>query len=704
MPDQDFVPNASAIRRALKRARDGVTLNPTEAETLLHARGDNLDQLLEAAGRVRDAGLAKAGRPGVITYSRKVFIPVTHLCQDRCHYCAFVKTPAQLKREGKAMFMSPDEILDVARQGAALGCKEVLFTLGDRPEERWPDAREWLDSNGYDSTIDYLRAMAIRVLEETGLLVHMNPGVMTWEEIQRLKPVSPSMGMMLETTSTRLFTEKGQAHFGSPDKDPVIRLRVIEDAGRSNVPFTTGLLLGIGESYADRVDGLFAIRAAARRHGHIQEIIIQNFRSKMSTAMMRRDDLPLEEYIAAVAVSRIVLGPGARLQAPPNLTDERELSLLVRAGIDDWGGVSPLTPDHVNPERPWPHIDELARLTADAGFTLRERLTVHPHYVRAEEPWLDPRLLPHVRALSDPDGLAVEGRIPMGLPWQEPDPEWLGSGRVNLHTEIDTQGRTTDRRSDFEDVYGDWSELRESVGDTRRAAGHAGDPAVRAALAKAETNPAGLSDAEYLALLGAEGGDLDALAGLADRVRRDTVGERIGYVVNRNINFTNVCFVGCRFCAFKRQRWEADAYNVGVDEVLGRVQEAVDRGATEICMQGGINPDMPPFTYRDILIAIKAAFPRIHMHAFSPMEIMYGSRRTGMNYEDYLAMLKGHGLGTIPGTAAEILDDEVRELLSHKKVDVRTWIEIITTAHRLGIPSTSTIMYGHVETTRHVAA
>ena len=368
-----FVPTASAISRALKRAETGVTIDATEAETLLHARGADLDRLLLAAGRVRDAGLEKAGRPGVITYSRKVFIPVTHLCQDRCHYCAFVKTPAQLKRAGKDMYMSPDEILEVARQGAAMGCKEVLFTLGDRPEERWPEAREWLDANGYDSTITYLRAMAIRIMEETGLLVHMNPGVMTWEEIQRLKPVSPSMGMMLETTSTRLYTEKGEAHFGSPDKDPAVRLRVIEDAGRSNVPFTTGLLLGIGETYAERVEGMFAIRAVARRHGHIQEVIIQNFRSKMSTAMMRRDDLPLEEYIAAVAVSKLVLGPGARLQAPPNLTDPEELAMLVRAGIDDWGGVSPLTPDHVNPERPWPEIDELSRLTAAAGYQLHER-------------------------------------------------------------------------------------------------------------------------------------------------------------------------------------------------------------------------------------------------------------------------------------------------------------------------------------------
>ncbi|MES2170187.1 MAG: bifunctional FO biosynthesis protein CofGH, partial [Actinomycetota bacterium] len=692
-----FIPTSSAISRALKRAETGVTIDQTEAETLLHARGADLERLLVAAGRVRDAGLERTGRPGVITYSRKVFIPVTHLCQDRCHYCAFVKTPAQLKRQGKEMYMSPDEILEVARQGAALGCKEVLFTLGDRPEERWPEAAEWLDANGYDSTIAYLRAMAVRIMEETGLLVHMNPGVMTWEEIQRLKPVSPSMGMMLETTSTRLFTEKGEAHYGSPDKDPAVRLRVIEDAGRSNVPFTTGLLLGIGETYAERVDGLFAIRAASRRHGHIQEVIIQNFRSKMSTAMMRRDDLPLEEYIAAVAVSRIVLGPGARLQAPPNLTDEAELAMLIRAGIDDWGGVSPLTPDHVNPERPWPNIDELARLTALAGYTLHERLTVHPHYVRAEEPWLDPRLLPHVRALAQPDGLAVEGAIPEGLPWQEPDPEWLGSGRVNLHTEIDTVGRTTDRRSDFEDVYGDWSELREKVGDTTRTVGHSGDPAVLAALLKAETDPAGLSDTEYLALLGAEGPDLDALAGLADRIRQEVNGDRIGYVVNRNINFTNVCYTGCRFCAFAQRRTDADAFTLSMKQVGDRVDEAWNIGATEICMQGGIHPDLPGTAYFDLAREVKARQPGIHLHAFSPMEIVNGATRTGLSYRDFLTQAKEAGLDTIPGTAAEILDDEVRWVLTKGKLPAAAWIDIVSTAHELGIRSSSTMMYGHVD-------
>ncbi|KRF33784.1 bifunctional FO biosynthesis protein CofGH [Yonghaparkia sp. Soil809] len=703
MTDAAFVPTASALSRALKRAETGVALDATEAETLLHCRHDDLDRLLAVAGRVRDAGLERAGRPGVITYSRKVFIPLTHLCRDRCHYCVFVQTPNQLAAQGKAPFMSPDEVLEVARQGAALGCKEALFTLGDRPEDRWPAAREWLDAHGYDSTIDYLRAMAIRVLEETGLLPHLNPGVMTWEEIQRLKPVAPSMGMMLETTSRRLFETRGLAHFGSPDKDPELRLRVLEDAGRSSVPFTSGLLLGIGETYAERVDGIFALRATSRRFGAIQEVIIQNFRAKPRTAMRATDDLDLQEYIAAVAVSRLVLGPGARLQAPPNLTDAEELGLLIRAGIDDWGGVSPLTPDHVNPERPWPQIDELTRLTALSGFTLRERLTAHPHYVRAEEPWLDPRVLPHVRALAGPDGLADESVRPVGLPWQEPDPDWAGSGRVDLHTAIDTEGRRTAARSDVDAVYGDWDELREAVGDTTRVrtASPALSAGVRAALRRAETDPAGLTDAEYLTLLEADGDDLDALASLADDVRRDTVGDPIGYVVNRNINFTNVCYTGCRFCAFAQRRTDADAYTLSMTQVGDRVDEAWALGATEICMQGGIHPDLPGTAYFDLAREVKRRQPEIHLHAFSPMEIVNGATRTGLSFAEFLTAAKEAGLDTIPGTAAEILDDEVRWVLTKGKLPAATWVEIVSTAHRLGIRSSSTMMYGHVDNPTH---
>jgi FO synthase len=402
------------MRRALARVRDGEALDLDEATILLQARDDDLRALLDFAARVRDAGLAAAGRPGVITYSRKVFIPLTRLCRDRCGYCTFATVPGRLP----APFLSPDEVLDIARRGAELGCKEALFTLGDRPEARWHQAREWLDAHGYDDTLSYVRAMAVRVLEETGLLPHLNPGVLSWQDFQRLKPVAPSMGMMLETTASRLFTERGGPHFGSPDKDPAVRLRVLEDAGRSAVPFTTGILIGIGETLAERSDAIFAIGKVSREYGSIQEVIVQNFRAKPDTKMRDTPDAELAELAATIAVTRLVLGPQARVQAPPNLVGD-QYQLILDAGIDDWGGVSPLTPDHVNPERPWPQIDELTAVTARAGFELRERLTAYPPYLR--EPWLDPRLSRHVAALADPaTGLAREGAMPAGLPWPEP--------------------------------------------------------------------------------------------------------------------------------------------------------------------------------------------------------------------------------------------------------------------------------------------
>src|SRR6516165_8649040 len=469
----DDAPPSSALRRALARARDGKPLDQGEAATLLHARGADLDRLLGYAGRTRDGGLAAAGRPGVITYSRKVFIPLTRLCRDRCGYCTFVTVPGRLE----SAYLSPDEVLEIARQGAALGCKEALFTLGDRPEARWKQAREWLDAHGYDDTLSYVRAMAIRVLEETGLLPHLNPGVMTWQDFQRLKPVAPSMGMMLETTATRLFEAKGGPHFGSPDKDPKVRLRVLEDAGRSNVPFTTGILIGIGETREERADAIFAIRKVAREYNGIQEVIVQNFRAKPDTKMRDTPDAELEELAATIAVTRLILGPKARVQAPPNLVGDQH-RLILDAGIDDWGGVSPLTPDYVNPERPWPEIDELARRTADAGFTLRERLTIYPPYIR--EPWLDPRVARHVAALADPrTGRAGEGALPRGIPWQEPDGGWGdASGRTDLYVTIDTAGRTRDRREDFSEVYGDWEILSERTRLTANGhAGSAGGPA-----------------------------------------------------------------------------------------------------------------------------------------------------------------------------------------------------------------------------------
>ncbi len=469
-------PTAREIARALGRAARGVALDVDEATALLHARGDDLADLLGLASAVRDRGLENAGRPGVITYSRKVFVPLTRLCRDRCHYCTFATDPASLRRDGHGLFLSPDEVLDIARAGAALGCKEALFTLGDRPEDRWPAAREWLDAHGYDDTLSYVRAMAVRVLEETGLLPHLNPGVLSWEEIERLKPVAPSMGLMLETSATRLWSEPGGPHFGSPDKDPAVRLRVLADAGRQAVPFTTGILVGIGETPRERVESMLAIRRVAREYGHVQEVIVQNFRAKPDTAMRHDDDLPLDDYLAAIAVTRLLLGPRMRVQAPPNLTDIAEVALLLRAGVDDWGGVSPLTPDHVNPERPWPHLDELARLTAAAGFTLRERLTAHPEYVLRPDPWLDPRVRRHVAALADAGGLGVEGRAPVGLPWQDLDPGYdsfasaHSGGRTDLHESVDTVGRTGDRRCDFDEVYGDWAAIGEHAGDIAAAA------------------------------------------------------------------------------------------------------------------------------------------------------------------------------------------------------------------------------------------
>jgi FO synthase len=405
-------PSEPEITRALHRARDGGDLDVADAATLLSARGEQFDELLAIASTIRDAGLAEAGRPGVVTYSRKVFIPLTRLCRDRCHYCTFVTVPHRLP----AAYLELDEVLDIARRGAAAGCKEALFTLGDRPEDRWDAAGEWLAEHGYGSTLEYVRACAIAVLEETGLLPHLNPGVMTAEELERLKPVSPSMGMMLETTATRLWSEKGGPHYGSPDKDPAVRLKALDDAGRAGVPFTTGILIGIGENPTERADALFAIRDVARAHGNVQEVIVQNFRAKPRTAMANDPDADLHELAATIAVARIVLGPSMRVQAPPNLVGE-EFALMLRAGIDDWGGVSPVTADHVNPERPWPAIDELATRSAAAGFTLRERLTAYPGFVQAGAPWIDERLHAHVAALAGPDGLADESAVVRGRPW-----------------------------------------------------------------------------------------------------------------------------------------------------------------------------------------------------------------------------------------------------------------------------------------------
>ncbi len=691
------------MRRALRRARDGVALDVGEAAVLLRARDEDLAELVAVAGRVRDAGLEAAGRPGVITYSKSVFIPLTRLCRDKCHYCTFVTVPGKLRREGHGMFMSPDEVLDIARKGAALGCKEALITLGDKPEDRWPEAREWLDAHGYDDTLAYVRAMSVRILEETGLLPHLNPGVLSWTDFQRLKPVAPSMGMMLETTATRLWSEPGGPHFGSPDKEPAVRLRVLEDAGRSSVPFTSGLLLGIGETYEERAESLFALRRTARAYHGIQELIIQNFRAKPDTAMRAMPDAELDDLVAAVAVARLIMGPSACIQAPPNLVDA-EYERLIAAGVDDWGGVSPLTIDHVNPERPWPRIEELAERSAAAGFELRERLCVYPEFVRRGEPWLDPRIVPHVRALADPEtGLANPDAVVRGLPWQEPDETFAATGRTDLHATIDTEGRTGDRREDFDEVYGDWEALREAAapGMVPDAVPERIDADLREALAVAADDPTRLTDAQALALFHADGPALDALCAVADDVRKSVSGDEVTYIVTRNINFTNVCYTGCRFCAFAQRRTDADAYTLSLDQVADRAQQAWEVGAVEVCMQGGIHPDLPGTAYFDIARAVKERVPGMHVHAFSPMEVVNGATRTGLSIREWLTAAKEAGLDSIPGTAAEILDDEVRWVLTKGKLPAATWIEVITTAHELGLRSSSTMMYGHVDQPRH---
>ncbi|MHC5795461.1 7,8-didemethyl-8-hydroxy-5-deazariboflavin synthase CofG [Lacisediminihabitans sp. FW035] len=630
-------PTSPDLAGALTRLEHSGSVDQHDAEALFAARGDDLERLLVVASRLRDEGLDRSGRTGIITYSKKVFLPVTQLCQDRCHYCIFVDTPGGLAKRNIPVFMSPEEILEVARQGAAMGCKEALFTLGDRPENRWPSARKWLDDHGYESTLEYIRAMAILVLEETGLLPHLNPGVMSWSELQRLRPVAPSMGMMLETTATRLWSEKGGVHYGSPDKDPAIRLRVLEDAGRSRVPFTTGVLLGIGENDAERADALFEIRRSHERHGHIQETIVQNFRAKPRTAMQNESDLALQEYVAAVAVARIVMGPDATIQAPPNLTDAQELGLLLRAGIDDWGGVSPLTPDHVNPERPWPELEALASLTRDGGFELRERLTAHPDYIRDEETWLDPRLRSQVRALADPvSSLAREAAPVIGRAWiAEPD---LREGGLSV------------------------------------------------LLDAAELTPAGLSDDDYVALLGADGADLDRLAFIADALRASTVGDEVSFVVNRNLDLS----------LFDPAR-SADG-SLDLSLIRDLADEAQALGATEVCLQGAVTEGGVD-AYIDIIGTVRQAQPHLHIHSLRPVEIATAAGRLGITVREFLGRMRAAGVDSVPGTGARILDDRIRAVLSDRTdPPVESWVDVVTTAHSIGLPTTATMVYGHIET------
>jgi FO synthase len=680
-----------AVRRALRRASDGKSLSEGEAAALMTARGPALEELMSIASSLRELGHGR-----VVTYSRKVFVPLTMLCRDVCHYCTFAKPPAKLDRP----FLTPEDVVGIAEAGRTAGCKEALFTLGDRPEDRYPVARAWLEERGYRSTLDYLRAVAVRVIEETGLLPHLNPGVMAYEDVARLKHVSASMGLMLEQSTERLL-EKGMPHHGSPDKVPSVRLRTVEDAGRLAVPFTTGILVGIGETPAERALSLLAIRDLHRRYRHVQEVIVQNFRAKPGTRMHDHPEPDEEEFLATVATARVVLGPRMNVQAPPNLSDPNYPRLL-DAGINDWGGVSPVTPDHVNPEAPWPKLDALRLRTEEKGLDLRERLCVYPEFATRPDPWLAGKMRAPVAAVLGAEGLA--GRRPEPIAWQDPDVQWKPR-RTDLTF---AKGPDAGLRADAEAVYGDLEHLE--VEATREWARRRRDPArvdagVRRALRKAEAHrPDDITEAEALALFEAQGEALEELCRVADDLRREAVGDEITYVVNRNINFTNVCYVGCRFCAFAQREVDPESYTLTLVEVADRAEEAWNEGATEVCMQGGIHPDLPGDFYFRLLDAIKARVPDIHIHAFSPMEVLNGATRLGISFREFLEECRRRGLGTIPGTAAEILDDDVRWVLTKGKLPADTWEEVVTTAHTLGIRSSSTIMYGHVDAPPHWVA
>jgi FO synthase len=699
MPDRSSLP--SGLRRALARADAGKTLDVDEATVLLSARGSALEHLMAVAARIRDGAYGAR-----ITYSRKVFIPLTHLCRDTCGYCTFAWPP----KGDVPAYLSPEEVLDIARAGQAAGCKEALFTLGDKPEDRYPAARAWLEARGYDTTLEYLRAVAIAVVEETGLIPHLNPGVMTWSEMASLKQVSGSMGIMLESASDRLL-ERGQAHWNSPDKEPARRLRTIDEAGRLSIPFTSGVLIGIGETDRERAEALFALRDAARRYGHLQEVIVQNFRAKQDTAMRHHPEPDRETLLATIAVARVLLPTRVHVQAPPNLSPD-DVEWIVRAGIDDWGGVSPVTPDHVNPEYAWPQLDELAARTAAEGHELVERLCVYPELVQRPDPWLAGRMRGPVLALADPSGLAAAGVRPQGHPWQDPEVPVTGGDDSRWQTAPAGSGvtallRQAALREDAAAVYGDTdliaAESLSRGGDRTVVHRSAVRPEVATALRLAEQGtPPDLEQA--LLLLDSGGAELDALVQTADAVRADRVGDVVTYVVNRNVNFTNICYTGCRFCAFAQRRDDPDAYSLSLAQVADRAEEAWDYGATEICMQGGIHPDLGGGYYAELVRAVKGRVPGIHVHAFSPMEIVNGASRLGVSIRDFLSELRDAGLDTIPGTAAEILDDDVRWVLTKGKLPADAWVDVVTTAHALGIRSSSTMMYGHVDAPHHWAA
>src|SRR6516164_1516732 len=625
--------------------------NLSRAEALALVDCD-LDALMQSAARRRDA----AHGP-IVSYSRKVFIPLTKLCRDVCHYCTFAQPP----RRNQPAYLSIDEVIAIARAGQAAGCKEALFTLGDKPELRYRTAADELAQLGHPTTLSYLAEAARVVLEEIGLLPHVNPGLLTASDVAALRPVSVSQGLMLESTSKRLAA-RGGPHHGSPDKRPASRLASIRAAGEQRVPFTTGILIGIGETRQERIDSLLALRDLHHAHGHIQEIIIQNFRPKPATRMAHSPAPSLEDHLWTIAIARLLFAPSMNIQAPPNLNPDA-LPRLIAAGINDWGGVSPVTPDHINPEAPWPHLDTLERATNAAGKQLVERLAVYPAFARRADTWVDPALRTSLLRRIDADG------------WPRTD-EWSPGTRASPPARAARSAR----------------------------AAIAGE--VPAILARARGGNT-LEEADIVRLFRCRGGEFAAVCAAADELRQATNGDVVSYVVTRNINYTNICYFKCGFCAFSKgkvsETLRGRPYDFSLGEVERRVREAWARGATEVCMQGGIHPSYTGTKYLDICRVVKNTAPGIHIHAFSPLEVHQGAATLGVPVEDFLRSLQATGLGTLPGTAAEILDDEVRAVLCPDKIRTGQWLEVMRAAHRSGLRSTATIMFGHVDGYEHWA-
>ncbi|MBL4821763.1 MAG: 5-amino-6-(D-ribitylamino)uracil--L-tyrosine 4-hydroxyphenyl transferase CofH [Gammaproteobacteria bacterium] len=640
----------------LKDLLTGERLTAVQALALVQC--DDIAALTEAAGALRDQH-----HRNVITYSRKVFIPLTQLCRDVCHYCTFAQTPRHIPQP----YMDIQQVLDLCHQGAEAGCQEALFTLGEKPELRYKAAREALAELGFATTLDYVQHVAERVLNETGLLPHINAGCMTAEEIAKLRKTSASMGIMLESASPRLC-EKGMPHYGSPDKDPTVRLKTIELAGEAAVPFTSGILIGIGETRYERIESLLALRQLHDRFGHIQEIIVQNFRAKENTRMSQAPEPDLDELLWSIAVARLIFGAEMNIQAPPNLSPG-VLPQLIDAGINDWGGVSPLTPDHVNPEAPWPHLDNLTRETATAGKFLDQRLTIYPAYVCNPERWLDNAVRPAVLELSDSEGFAKRDT------WTPGDAQSMTDAAI--------------------------ASINNPVGLNTVS------PDIVAIVTRCESKET-ISEADITRLFESRGPDFFYVTRHADMLRQQVNGEQVSYAVNRNINYTNVCYYKCQFCAFSKgkasENLRGRPYDISAEEIARRCQEAWRRGATEVCMQGGIHPDYTGQTYLDILQTVKSAVPNMHIHAFSPLEVWQGAATSGLEVEEFLRQLQKAGLNTLPGTAAEILHDEVRAKLCPDKLNTSEWLEVMEAAHRVGFKTTATIMYGHIERPVHWAA